>query len=428
MEKMRKTSKAKAKHKGGAGDGISVDKNGLYRFRVIRDKKDIVRTGFKTKTDAKNARIRFLAEYEEEKAKASAPMVAQVDDPTVTVDFVWNEFLKTGAMERRQSTITKYQSIYTHHIQPIFGQRPLVSITSSELNNFFSTLYRRGSAYNNYSSGYSFKYVEGFIKFFHLIFGNALSMGKITRDTYTYFTSDKHTKMVMPKITQEDAMDYKEVQVYTKDEIAQMREVIQGSNLHLAFEIGCYCGLRIGEIFGLMWQDVNFANSTITIRRQMILEENQSRVLYPPKTLAGQRTILVPNTLLALLKEKKAEQEGERKTMGRSYRNTELVVDKTGKAENEVIGGDFVNRRTNGEILTPNSFKAWRLKIKDKTGIDFKVHHLRHTHATELASLGIPSTALLERMGHTKMETTLKYYIGTSETAEEKMKLLLNAM
>lgn len=83
--------------------------------------------------------------------------------------------------------------------------------------------------------------------------------------------------------------------------------------------------------------------------------------------------------------------------------------------ENLIEVTDFVNVKTNGEMLTTNSIKFLSRTIRDDLGIQFKFHNLRHTYATILAESGISPRYVQEMLGHSKLEFTLKYYTHVTE-------------
>ena len=101
---------------------------------------------------------------------------------------------------------------------------------------------------------------------------------------------------------------------------------------------------------------------------------------------------------------------------GIGHRNTERVYDTITK---EVIqGGDFINRKRNGELLTNNSMKYYSKKIKNELQINFKFHYLRHTYATLCAYNNVNLQILMNQMGHKKIDTTRKYYLGLLNNQE----------
>lgn len=104
------------------------------------------------------------------------------------------------------------------------------------------------------------------------------------------------------------------------------------------------------------------------------------------------------------------QQRKEMTSLGNYYKNTEKVFDEVSKEW--IVGGDFINRRSNGELLTVNSMKYYSKKIKEEVKIEFKYHNLRHTYATNCAFNNMNMMLLMEMLGHKKLETTKKYYVN----------------
>ncbi len=409
------------KNIGGAGDGTYFDKKTkTWGFRAVRDGKDIRRKGFLTKTEAKKARIDFLAEVQK-KVEDDQKQPINEENTTITLREIYEHYKKYGSMEKREATLTKQESMWKNHISSTFGDRPIVTISSGELKNYLIQLYYQGSEYNNFKESYAYGYVEGFLKFFYLLWGYARRMQWISRDTYCVMCEDKSTKLDMPEKTKEDE-DEEKIETYTQEEVKKMMERLKDTNLYTALLCGYYLGVRISECFGLMWSDIDWSKKTITIQRQMLMQ-SPHRVLCPCKTTTAKRVIDIPTPLYIHLKEKKKIVEENRQHYGTSYRDTECVKVRMKKCQDDdLIGGDFINRQKNGQILTPDSVKSWGVKIGTELGIHFKYHNLRHTHASFLAAVNCPIPKLMERLGHKKIETTSRYYLGSNEIADEKLK------
>ena len=94
----------------------------------------------------------------------------------------------------------------------------------------------------------------------------------------------------------------------------------------------------------------------------------------------------------------------------------------------DLVGGNFINWQRNGQLLTTDSMKSLGEKILKELDIHFKYHNLRHTHESILATCNTPIPKLKHRMGHKKISTTLKYYFGPNEIAEEKLKEALKQL
>ena len=65
------------------------------------------------------------------------------------------------------------------------------------------------------------------------------------------------------------------------------------------------------------------------------------------------------------------------------------------------------------------SFRRYR----DLSGINkpFVLHALRHTAATQLALKGVPMNEIQKILGHSRLETTIRYYIGAVTSVQNKL-------
>lgn len=421
MKKKAKAAKEKKqkKNRGGAGDGLFFDsKSKTWGFRAVRDGKDNRRKGFKTKTEAKEARILFLANRENEaKAKEEKTGVYTFQD-------VYDHYMTYGTGDKREKTIIKQESLWRCHLSSVWSDKDINKTSPQEINNYLSMLYSTGDDYTDHPLAY--ESVKGVLKFFYLFYGYARRMEWISSEKYFIMCNDENTYISMPTMTQEDAEDEDNIETYTIEEINRMRDRIKDSSLYLAFEIGYYMGLRISETFGLMWQDIDFKNKKMTVKRQMI-KSGVHRVLVPVKTVKANRVIDIPDKLLILLQEHKEQQEQNKIKYGSAYKNTETVRDRQKKGQDDPLtSGDFINRMDDGTLLSSDSMKSWSKKFKAELGIPFKYHNLRHTHASTMAALNMPLFSLMDRLGHKKVETTRKYYVGVNEIADERAKQIIN--
>lgn len=352
-----------------------------------------------------------------------AKKIVEINNPTKiphtveekTIGDVWEVYLNGKAKEKATSTVTRYTSLWKNHIKENFENVKVDELTTAQVENFLRDLY---------DSGLSYAYVEGFTKFFWLILGISVDNNWISYEKYQMMTQNKGTKIHMPAKYEDDDTEDNPIEIFEGYEIAQLDGYFKDSNLYTAFLMGYYLGLRISECFGTMWTDINWADRTIRINKQMVYEDN-CFCLKPPKTKAGYRTIDIPNALYDHLKYKLRRARKQKQGMGQGYRDYEVVLDKTKKnVVKQIIGGDFINRKPNGELLTNNSFKYHAQQIKAKLNIDFKYHSLRRTHITQLAAMNTPIKETLLRVGHTKYDTTMKFYASVNR--DTKIRLLAN--
>ena len=89
---------------------------------------------------------------------------------------------------------------------------------------------------------------------------------------------------------------------------------------------------------------------------------------------------------------------------------------------------ELVNCLPEGKIQTVNSMKFHSRNIKEKLGITFKYHYLRHTYGTRMAELNTPAHLLKRQMGHAYIHITQRYYIAVSESGVEILQGKLNQL
>lgn len=335
--------------------------------------------------------------------------------------------MASGTTGKAPSTIKKQRSMWENHIQEEFGNRYVEDITLQELKNYLAQMYANGDGRGKEQS-YSYKYVEGFLKFFYLLWACAYNDNYISTDLYTKMFLDRKSRLSMPEMTQEDNDDYKDIKTFTPLEIKKMNLVLQDTNFHVAFILGYMTGVRISECFGLMWSDVDWTNSTIQVKKQLVYEDS-CFVLRPVKTLKSSRLIDMSEELHDYLFKYYQQQQENKKRLGIAYKNTERVIDRTSAKNGDrvITGGDFICRKKDGELMTVNTVKYWA-RVLAEIGIDFKYHSLRRTHATYMAAANTPAIELMNRLGHKKIETTMKYYINTNQLTKDKLKANLKLL
>lgn len=224
----------------------------------------------------------------------------------------------------------------------------------------------------------------------------------------------------MPKLKTDDDTD---IVYFTQEELSLLDKYFEGTNAQTAYMLGRYCGLRINECFGLKWSNVDLEKGTILIDRQMQYQE-QIIKLVPLKTKNAKRTVYMCDTLknyFIALSQKRAEDEV--RFAGLREQKRRIIQDLDGS---NIYSTDMVNCQPNGTLQTVNSFKYPAREIKQKLGIVFKYHYLRHTYGTMMAELNTPTHLLCNQMGHGKIQCTQQYYLAVSKSGIQILQKNLN--
>lgn len=203
--------------------------------------------------------------------------------------------------------------------------------------------------------------------------------------------------VTLPKIE-----DNKEIKVLTKEEQTKFLAAIKGHELELLFIVALGTGLRLGELLGLKWCDIDFKNNELTVQRsiqRVPIFEGDKIVKYEvieqtPKTKNSSRTISVPVNIINKLKKYKKEQNQLILYAGEAYTNNNYVLC------NKL--GNIIDEKKPGRNLK---------SILKKLDIEpMKFHALRHTYATRLFEAGVPPKTVQHLMGHADIQTTMNIY------------------
>ena len=203
----------------------------------------------------------------------------------------------------------------------------------------------------------------------------------------------------------------------------------EGHPSHVPLMIAYHCGLRLGEVFGLSWDDVDLEYGELTVNRQaQWVQEKAEYRLLPPK-YGSVRTVRMDDVLWDLLKREKAKNNIARLGLGETYQ--QLYIDDDGYLNTEKRGEPIhmVNTRMDGTYVQARTMAHSTTVVKYELGYPkFDFHSLRHTHATELSEVGVNIKEIQRRLGHSTMEVTSKRYLHATKAMEDESVEKMNRM
>lgn len=397
--------------------GVYQLENGMWGFRYTvtynGKRKDVKRQkdelGRILKTEKAALRARESAMLHDRMNRIKKPV-----EKRMTFAEVYQEYCEMGRSGKAYATIKKQDSLWKNHLAEKFGNKFIDEISVAEVNDYLSQLY--------YTEGRAYKYVESFLKMFYLIFGQAYSRNYLDVDTYNKLCVMKEVRISMPKMKNDEDTD---IVAYEREQVKALEEYFTGTNAETAYLLGCYCGLRINECYGLKWENVDLVHGTITIDRQMQYQEGLIK-LVPLKTRNARRTVYMSEKLKSYFVELARQRVADAEQLkGQREQNQTFIEDLNGE---KVSSLELVNSLSNGKIQTVNSMKYHSRTIKTELGIDFKFHHLRHTYGTRLAELNTPTHILCNQMGHASGKVTERYYLAVSKSGIDILVRNLNAI
>lgn len=176
-----------------------------------------------------------------------------------------------------------------------------------------------------------------------------------------------------------------------------------------------YSGLRRGELCGLKWTDIDFANNVINIHRALQYIPKRGIFEKEPKK-KSKRPIKLPALAIRILLEHKNAQEKEAKAFGDAWQDKGLV---------------FTNPL--GDYFNPDdlsaAFHAFITRKAKQLGLpEVTIHSLRHTNATLQIAGGVDIRTVSKRLGHAQTSTTMNVYSHAIKSADEAAANVLDDM
>ncbi|WP_419727407.1 tyrosine-type recombinase/integrase [Terrisporobacter petrolearius] len=190
-------------------------------------------------------------------------------------------------------------------------------------------------------------------------------------------------------------------EIYNAQDMQQLLEKSQGTSMELPIVLAGGLGLRISEILGLTWNNVDFNNFTITIDK-ITVRNNGQVILKDPKTESSIRTITAPKEVILMLKQLKKDRLAAKLRGEKSHR--ELI---------------FYDKNLN-PIAPDVLSKKFRLFLKENNLKHIRFHDLRHSHVTLLIDAKVPIKVISERVGHSNINTTLNIYSHTLKEMDQE--------
>lgn len=152
------------------------------------------------------------------------------------------------------------------------------------------------------------------------------------------------------------------------------------------------CGLRIGEVIALTWQDIDAEARTIIISKQAIRQDGGGMRVMPVKTRSSNRVIQVGRGVIAALERHREAQGRER--YGYSWEPSPLV---------------FTGRW--GRLLSDVTVRNAVRQVMRAAGVPLRrPHDLRHTAATHQLRRRTPLKTVSALLGHSSAAVTLTTY------------------
>ncbi|MFH0812411.1 MAG: tyrosine-type recombinase/integrase [Pseudomonadota bacterium] len=272
----------------------------------------------------------------------------------------------------KNSTKVGYKNILSRHIIPTFGNYPLDEITSRMINDFIYRLFRA-----NLNSR-TIKNIK-----------NCLSAILRNAKQNDYIKQNTAREIIIPR--PENEQPSREPSPFTWEEREHFEQAFEANYPRYSPLVICgfRTGLRIGELLGLQWGDIDFYNKLILVQRNLTLGK-----VTTPKTLSGKRMVRMTSYLVETF---------------RGYRQR-IIEEKLRKGWKDLPEWVFINEQ-GGFINYGNFIKRIWNRVITISGLSRRTpHDMRHTYATLRLSNGDSLAEVSKEMGHGNTDITYRTY------------------
>ncbi|MBR3003039.1 MAG: site-specific integrase [Clostridia bacterium] len=285
------------------------------------------------------------------------------------------------------SSYCNYKFAVEKHIKPILGDKTLLEIEQYDMNDFIK---KEKTAIENMKDIEELEDLED--SDIKDIIIKLKSILRYTKKKYGIdFDFDVFTGI---------SSNSNEVEVFNEKERQKLYRYLTTSNelRDLGVLISLYSGLRIGEVCGLKWKDIDLENKIIyvnrTVQRVYLGKNEKSKIIItPPKTKKSKRKVPISKVLVEKLKEFNDDYSKE----------------------------CYITTGLDDKSYEPLTYRYDYKQVLIKCGIPYKKFHVcRHTFATRCIRVGMDVKSLSEVLGHSNIGITMNLYVHSSYEVKKK--------
>lgn len=306
----------------------------------------------------------------------------------VTVSEYVARYIEGKRQTVEPSTLAEYGRLLDRLIAPHVGDMSIRALTPAIVEGWAVEC----------GEGYSRQTVIKAFKLFKAAMTQAVERDELHRNPFRTVATPKDVKSKPNALTQRDA-----------NAVLTVLGAFEQTPQTLAIEMALYTGMRLGEICGLMWRNVDMGRNEITVCEVLGHGERGAWYLKEPKTGGSVRTIAVPPALADSLKERRAAMMAACLSAGVPFSESFFV-----------LGG------IDGAWINPQRVShKWRdlasaLEIEGTQGKRPTFHDLRHTYATLAIANGVDVKTVSSALGHSNAAMTLNTYASADPDAKRR--------
>ena len=311
-------------------------------------------SGWDTKADAEQERIRINYEM---------GLGSYVQPTKLTVaDFLQRWLCDYARQSVAPKTFERYEEIIRSRLVPALGAHRLSDLSALQI---------QGAQTRWLASGRAAQTVVHYRRVLNVALAHAVKWGLLPRNPSAGVSLPRPEK--------------REIRVPSAEELQRLLAAAEAAGFWLPVVLAVGTGLRMGEILGLRWEDIDLDRGLLVVRQSLEQTRNGLR-FKSPKTHRSRRPVYLPPFVSEVLGAQRAER-----------------------------GLLFANAGGEPRWSVQSASRVFA-QVADQAGVpDTRFHDLRHYHASTLLRQGANVKLIQERLGHARVQTTMDIYTHTAE-------------
>ena len=292
----------------------------------------------------------------------------------------------------RESTLDSYRAMVKNQVKPFIGSKQISSLTTADMQKFYNKIKKEGRVREHPIHGKTL--ADSMVRGVHMMLHEALDTAVKER----LIAKNPTNGTTVPKC------NYPEKQILGDSQLDTFLEAIKGEEYwDTFFYVEVMTGLRRGEICGLRWQDINFEENKLQVKRSVSVKKGGGVSIGETKTETGVRSILMPPSVADVLQNRKQT------------------------AITEWVFPNFMHPEQ--PISPATAYRKLKIILKHAGLPLIRFHDLRHTFATHATHGGVDPKTLAGILGHTNASFTLDTYTHvTSDMQKAASNIVGNIM
>lgn len=285
-------------------------------------------------------------------------------------DFLAQWLTDVVPVKRRPATVHVYRSMVTHHLIPALGHIRIDRLRPEHVERMQRQALQ---------AGLTPRTVQLMRSTLAAALNVAVARGRVARNIVELVDG--------PRIEPYAAT------VLTATAAKRLMQEAADDRFEAGYHLALYLGLRMGEVLGLRWQDIDWQRKQIQIRVQLAAV-GPPPVFAEPKTRGSRRTLPLIPRLEVLLKQRHLQQLEDQMKTGTAWQDFDLVFTRpNGLPMHEATCRHIFHRLLRAAELPPMRF-----------------HDLRHACATLLAAEGVSARLSMAILGHASLAVNQLVY------------------